>query len=377
MDTISNIWNTGYKQLFGVSENYYDDNTNDLLNMPVVLLNNITNSVSDAFSSLSSMTFSGKPAKKSGKMMALKSSTSNVTIPKFLSSDDNGNLSLFDLDAHTTKNDFSAASLTSLTGNINVAAESKLCIGSTCVSENDLKQLLLGGDIICTYKPSQVFNIIAKNNVGKTFKNVFTKALLPASEQATVGINWGTIVTETLPYNNAKIKQTIYQSYGTGQQCRYSKNTLNSNGGTGIFTDDTYKTATAINDLWEPFTEIGTPFIHGHSALIMNNWKLTDTNDAIRFIYSEDKKTLLTAGMNEQKFIAVNDGRIYSKKSGYIDDAMVKYVDDIRISTPEFNYKDDGNQHYLWAHKDNQGEILVRWKDDNKFGRFKLEKILK
>ena len=88
MDTIVNIWETGYKQLFGVSENYNDD----LLNMPTTLLNNITTSVSDVFSSLSSMTFGGEPTKKSGKMMALKSTTSTVVIPKFLSSDDNGNL---------------------------------------------------------------------------------------------------------------------------------------------------------------------------------------------------------------------------------------------------------------------------------------------
>jgi hypothetical protein len=158
-----------------VTENY-----EDFANIPVVLFNNITTSVSDVFSSISSMTFGGEP-KKSGKMMALSltgekgKDGKDVVIPKFLCSDDNGNLSMFDLDKHTTDFGFLARSLTSTTsvtadtlnitgdklkiasdGNItskaniscnNITSSAKvtggqLCIGNTCIDESQLKQLI-------------------------------------------------------------------------------------------------------------------------------------------------------------------------------------------------------------------------------------------
>jgi hypothetical protein len=318
MDTITNIWDTGYKQLFGVSENYNDE----MMNMPTTLLNNITSSVSDVFSSISSMTFGGEPAKKSGKMMALKSSTSTVVIPKFLSSDDNGNLSMFDLDKHTTENDFSAVSLTSLKGDIKVATGAKLCIGTTCVSEFDLKQILLGDDTICSYKPSQVFNIIANNSLGKAFKNKFTKASLPASEQTNVFINWGTIVTETPPDNNAKIKQTIYDEFSNRILFRFSKNAIT--GATPIFTDNNYNKTTTANDVWELFSEVGTPFIQGSSGLLMKNWKLVD-NGGFRLHYDADQNIVSSkTGYDEvsQKFLLGADGKGWDKASGYYSDKL-------------------------------------------------------
>jgi hypothetical protein len=320
MDTIINIWDTGYKQLFGVSENYYDENS--VLNMPTTLFNNITTSVSDVFSSISSMTFGGEPAKKSGKMMALKSTTSTVVIPKFLSSDDNGNLSMFDLDKHTTENDFSALSLSSLKGGIKVAAGAQLCIGSTCVSEFDLKQILLGDDKICGYKPSEVFNIIASNSLGKAFKNKFTKTSLPASEQTNVSINWGTIVTETPPDNNAKIKQTIYDEFTSRVLCRYSKNAIT--GTTPIFTNNTYKTATPVNDVWEPFSEVGTPFIQGSSGLLMQNWKLVD-NDGLRIHHDTDKNVVaqkIGYDAVSQKILFEPTGKTWTKTTNYIEDTF-------------------------------------------------------
>ena len=112
--------------LFNVQEGYSENDN---------IFTNLINTVTNMFSPV-------QETKKSGKMMALKATGSTVVIPKFLSSDDNGNLSLFDLDKHTTENDFSAVSLTSLKGGINVAEGARLCIGSTCVSENDLQQLL-------------------------------------------------------------------------------------------------------------------------------------------------------------------------------------------------------------------------------------------
>jgi hypothetical protein len=304
-----------------VTENY-----EDFANMPVILFNNITTSVSDAFSSLSLMTFGGEPAKKSGKMMALASTGAKdkdgkvIVIPKFLSSDDNGNLSLFDLDAHTTKNDFSAKSLSSLEGNIKVATGGQLCIGSTCVSENDLEQLLVGSDIICTYKPSQVFNIIAKNNIQRTFKNKFTKTSLPASEQGTISINWGIIVTE-ITYNNAQIKQTVYDSFTSRISVRYSKNRL-TDGNAGIFTDGTYKTATPANDVWEPFSN-ANPFIQGSDGLLMKNWKLVD-NNGLRFHHDANQDVVAQKtghDPNTQKFLIHVDGWSWEKGiNGYHND---------------------------------------------------------
>jgi hypothetical protein len=48
----------------------------------------------------------------------------------------------------------------------------------------------------------------------------------------------------------------------------------------------------------------------------MNNWKLTDTTDAARFYYSGDKTKLLTAGMDDQKFIVETNGRAWESSIG-------------------------------------------------------------
>jgi hypothetical protein len=230
MDTISNIWNTGYKQLFGVSENYYDENS--VLNMPVVLLNNITTSVSDVFSSISSMTFGGEPAKKSGKMMALSltgekgKDGKDVVIPKFLSSDDNGNLSMFDLDKHTTDFGFSAKSLTSTTsvtaptlnitgdnlkissdGNITSKADitssakikgGQLCIGDTCIDENQLKQLVRP-EISTEKKPSDYYNLPTNSS------------LIYEEQQNVATIGWSTVKTIIPHTRNHRIVQQAYK----------------------------------------------------------------------------------------------------------------------------------------------------------------------
>ena len=303
MDTIVNIWETGYKQLFGVSENYNDD----LLNMPTTLINNITTSVSDVFSSLSSMTFGGEPTKKSGKMMALKSTTSTVVIPKFLSSDDNGNLSMFDLDKHTTENDFSAVSLSSLKGDIKVAAGAQLCIGSTCISEADLKQLGNDGashENVITYKPSEIFNKLAMKTAGRKYTRYFYRTSLPESQRAGVPLIEGNIVTEIPAGQDGFIKQTIYDTSNTvpNVACRYSKTSLKN---------------IANDDNWGPFSIIGTPFYQGSPNLIMNKWKLSDTTDAARFYYDADQTKLLNAGMNEQKFIVETGGKGWDSANGY------------------------------------------------------------
>jgi hypothetical protein len=310
MDTIVNIWETGYKQLFGVSENYYDENS--VLNMPTTLLNNITTSVSDVFSSISSMTFGGEPAKKSGKMMALKSTTSTVTIPKFLSSDDNGNLSMFDLDKHTTENDFSAVSLSSLKGDIKVAAGAQLCIGSTCISEADLKQLGYDGashENVITYKPSEIFNKLAMKTPGRKYTRYFYRTWLPESQRAGVPLIEGNIVTEIPAGQDGFIKQTIYDTSNTvpNVACRYSKTSLKN---------------IANDDNWGPFSIIGTPFIHGSSGLLMQNWKLID-NGGLRFHHDADQNIVSSkTGYDavSQKFLMGPDGKGWEKASGYYSD---------------------------------------------------------
>ena len=313
MDTISNIWDKGYKQIFGVSENYYDDNSNDILNIPVVMLNNITTSVSDVFSSLSLMTFGGEPVKKSGKMMALKATGSTVVIPKFLSSDDNGNLSLFDLDKHTTENDFSAVSLTSLKGDIKVAAGSQLCIGSTCISEADLKQIGYDGkshENVITYKPSDIYNKLAMKQPGRKYTRYFYKFSLPASEQAGVPFNEGNIVTEIPAGADGFIKQTIYDTTNTvpNVACRYSKTSLKN---------------IANDDNWGPFSVIGTPFIQGSDGLLMKNWKLVD-NNGLRFHHDAKQDVVAQKtghDPNTQKFLIHVDGWSWEKGiNGYHND---------------------------------------------------------
>jgi hypothetical protein len=309
----------------GYSENYSENDN---------IFTNLINTISNMFSPV-------QETKNSGKMMALKSSSSNVVIPKFLSSDDNGNLSLFDLDKHTTENDFSAVSLSSLKGDIKVAEGAKLCIGKTCVSEFDLKQILLGDDTICSYKPSQVFNIIANNSLGKTFKNKFTKTSLPASEQTNVSINWGTIVSETPPDNNAKIKQTIYDEFSNRILVRFSKNGIT--GSTPIFTDANYNKTTNANDVWEPFSEVGTPFIQGSSGLLMQNWKLVD-NGGLRFHYDADKNIVAQkTGYDavSQKFLLTTDDKTWTKSSEYFDKSIKNFdksIKNIRSGLKEVVY---------------------------------------
>ena len=248
--------------------------------------------------------------KKSGKMMALKSTESNVIIPKFLSSDDNGNLSLFDLDKHTTENDFSAVSLTTLKGDIKVAAGAQLCIGSTCISEADLKQIGYDGashESVITYKPSDIFNKLAMKTAGRKYTRYFWKSSLPTSQQAGVPFNEGNIVTEIPAGQDGFIKQTIYDTTNTvpNVACRYSKTNLKN---------------IANDDNWGPFSIIGTPFIHGSSNLIMNKWKLSDTIDAARFYYATDQTKLLNAGMNDQKFIVQTGGKGWDSANGYYSD---------------------------------------------------------
>lgn len=362
MSTISNIWDTGYKQLFGVSENYYDDNS--LLNIPAILLNNITSSVSSVFSSISSMTFGGEPTKKPGKMMALKSSGENVIIPNFLTSDVNGNLDVFDLDKHTSTYGFSAASLTALTGDIKVPTGAQLCIGSTCISEADLKQLGYDGkshESVIAYKPSDIYNKLAMKTPGRTYTRYFYKSSLPASEQAGVPLFEGNIVTEMPAGADGYIKQTIYDTNTVPNvACRYSKTSLKN---------------IANDDNWGPFSVVGTPFYQGSNGLLMTNWKITDTNDAVRFHHDADRNVVAQKmGVDDksQKFIVENNGKPWSKSTGYLD-TVVKYGDNIRINTPSIIYPKGGS--YLWVHTDNQHEVLVRGSDDNKHGKFKLEKI--
>ena len=144
-------------------------------------------------------------------------------------------------------------SLTTSTLNI---TGNKLCIGSSCISEVDLKQILYGDDKICGYKPSQVFNITASNSFGKTFKNKFTKTSLPENERTTMPINWGTIETEIAPDYNAKIKQTVYDEFTNRVACRYSKNMI-ARGlptDTPIFSDNNYNNIITANDVWGPFS---------------------------------------------------------------------------------------------------------------------------
>lgn len=300
MDTISNIWDKGYKQIFGVSENYYDENS--VLNMPVVLLNNITSSVSDVFSSISSMTF-GEPAKKSGKMMALSlagekgKDGKDIVIPKFLSSDDNGNLSMFDLDKHTTDFGFSAKSLTSTTsvtapslnitgdnlkissdGNItskaniscnNITSSAKvtggqLCIGSTCIDETQLKQLIRY-DQPNQIKPSEYYAMPGTTLIFEHYQDV-------------VGLGWSIVKTIVPGNKSMRIVQQAYAASWTGNLSldtdvskMYTRYSLS--GKDGIAADPTKNGWTA----WKSELYLGSNNT--------NTWRLSTEKDAHLRIY--------------------------------------------------------------------------------------------
>jgi hypothetical protein len=255
-------------------------------------------------------------AGKAMKAQAL-SSSSNVLIPKFLSSDDNGNLSLFDLDKHTTENDFSAKSLSSLKGDIKVAAGAQLCIGSTCISEADLKQIGYDGashESVITYKPSEIFNKLAMKTAGRKYTRYFYKFSLPASEQAGVPFDEGNIVTEIPAGQDGFIKQTIYDTTNTvpNVACRYSKTSLKN---------------IANDDNWGPFSVVGTPFYQGSNGLLMQNWKLVDSG-GLRFHYDANQSIVAQkTGFDAvtQKFLMATDGKAWdSSTNDYYSNTFIK-----------------------------------------------------
>jgi len=284
MDTISNIWDKGYKQLFGVSENYNDE----MMNMPVVLLNNITSSVSDVFSSISSMTF-GEPAKKSGKMMALSlagekgKDGKDVIIPKFLSSDDNGNLSMFDLDKHTTDFGFSAKNL-STPGKV---TGGQLCIGSTCIDENQLKQLVRP-EVSTEKKPTDYYNLSTNSS------------LIYEEQQNVAIIGWSTVKTIVPHTKNHRIVQQAYKigPNDTDVSKMYTRYSLSGKDeSTGAKNDWTpWKSELYVGDV----KEIGKII----PDLKLNNWTVKSGDDNLRFF---DNK-----GVN--MFVMHND---VTKKTGW------------------------------------------------------------
>ena len=315
MDTISNIWNTGYKQLFGVSENYYNENS--VLNMPVVLLNNITTSVSDAFSSLSLMTFGGEPAKKSGKMMALKlagekdKDGKDVIIPKFLSSDDNGNLSMFDLDKHTTDFGFSAKSL-STTGDVTGV---RLCIGSTCIDENQLKQLVRP-EVSTEKKPSDYYNLS-------------TNSSLIYEEQQNVAIIGLSTVKTIVPHT--KTNRIVQQAYKIGANDTdvskiYTRYSLSDKA--GIAAEPTKNGWTA----WKSELYVGDVKEIGKIIpdLVLNDWSLVKNaaGNGLSFKYKNEERVFLN-GIS-------TTGSLWCKYGNYLDTCIKK--EDVGVSNGNSSY---------------------------------------
>jgi hypothetical protein len=278
-----------------VTENYEDENS--LMNMPTTLFNNITTSVSDVFSSISSMTFGGEPAKKSGKMMALKlagekdKDGKDVVIPKFLSSDDNGNLSLFDLDKHTTDFGFLAKSLTSTTsvtaptlnitgdnlkiasdGNItskaniscnNITSSAKvtggqLCIGNTCIDEHQLKQLIRP-EVSTEKKPTDYYNLPTNSS------------LIYEEQQNVATIGWSTVKTIIPHTRNHRIVQQAYKIGPNDTDVSKMFTRYSLSGKDGIATDATKNGWTA----WKSELYLGSN----------NTWRLSTEKDEHLRIY--------------------------------------------------------------------------------------------
>jgi hypothetical protein len=240
--------------------------------------------------------------KNSGKMMALKSSSSNVVIPKFLSSDDNGNLSLFDLDKHTTENDFSAKSLTSTTsvtaptlnitgdnlkiasnGNItskadiscnNITSSAKvtggqLCIGSTCINENQLKQLIRV-DHNAQIKPSEYYAMEGDTLLFEHYQNV-------------TGLGWSLVKTIVPGNKSVRIFQQAYKilwtfaTLGTDVSKMFTRYSLGNKN--EIAADATRNGWTA----WKSDVYVGSG----------NNWKLT-TDDGHLRAYNDKNEAAFT-----------------------------------------------------------------------------------
>lgn len=217
---------------------------------------------------------------------------------------------------YTTENDFSAKSLSSLSGDIKVVTGSKLCIGSTCISEADLKQVIYDGETaegIVAYKPSEIFNKLALKTTGRKYTRYFLKDSLPVSEQVGVSFNEGNIVTEIPSDMKGFIKQTIYDTTNKipNVMCRYSK--------TGLENIDN-------DDNWTPFSVVGTPFIHGSNGLLMDKWKLVD-NDGLRFHYDGNQNIVSSkTGFDEisQKFLMYVDGTAWDRENGFYHERFVK-----------------------------------------------------
>jgi hypothetical protein len=249
------------------------------------------------------MTFGGEPAKKSGKMMALKlagekdKDGKDVVIPKFLSSDDNGNLSLFDLDKHTTDFGFLAKSLTSTTsvtaptlnitgdnlkissdgndGNITSKADitssakikgGQLCIGNTCIDENQLKQLVRP-EVSTEKKPTDYYNLSTNSS------------LIYEEQQNVATIGWSTVKTIIPHTRNHRIVQQAYKigSNDTDVSKMFTRYSLS--GKDGIASDATKNGWTAWIDNYTK-KEINDTFIKNNDPVDLHagNFVLSGKN---------------------------------------------------------------------------------------------------
>lgn len=225
------------------------------------------------------------------KGQALKSATSKFVIPKFLSSDDNGNLSLFDLDKHTTENYFSALSLSTpgnvtAVGNVTAGSGKQLCIGSTCINENQLKQLIRDDKDI-EYKPSEYYEMTGSTLIFEHYQNVAT-------------LGWSLVKT-IVPGNKAlRIVQQAYKASWTANTTldsdvakMYTRYSLSDK--TGIEKDVTKNGWTLWSD-----------------DIYINDWKISAKDGHLRYYYDNNQLFLVNKLTSD----------VWSKSTGYLDKSI-------------------------------------------------------
>jgi len=267
---------------------------------------------------------------KAMKGQALKSSSSNVLIPKFLSSDDNGNLSLFDLDKHTTENDFSAKSL-STPGKV---TGGQLCIGSTCIDESQLKQLIRS-EVSTQKKPSDYYNLPTDSS------------LIYEEPQNVATIGWSTVKTIIPHTRSHRIVQYAYRIASDSSnlpivtQKMFTRYSLGNK--EGIKND-------ATKDAW---SEWNADILVGN-ATNDNTWIISNKTDTHLRMYRNGSSNNLTDAMfnvhNDgttvpwinNKPILVDDGRVIIRSGDPVDLHAGGYV----LSSRNGNFDPDSYATY-------------------------------
>jgi len=264
---------------------------------------------------------------ESKKVQAIKSLDSTNIIPKFLTSDDNGNLSLFDLDKHTTNNDFSAKSLKSLSS---ITASGNAEISGNANISGKINSIYVGGGISTIsdrggYEPLKTpkdFVNFVKAQINNSDTNLGTVGNSPYYKYTCLidknkldkfpyGLNGQYPIIETTIINKQnplRVELTDISGYN-----KYIRLSEYSGGNDGYF-GDKWKTE------WIQ--------IQGDAIDLTNSknvWRISSSTGQLRIHTLNNPSTFNTdPGINYENLVVENDGRLWNKYDGYLNDTFVK-----------------------------------------------------